>query len=181
MPNKVELKWRIQTDTVSWFRWVFIWFFLPVRHLTAWICWLLVHFLPVYRILQFNKALWSWICSVREHVTSQWDSSQSFSRFLLPFWYWSTVCFRSLFEQNISCCTGLKCLALWSKLSPIICLYLAPLDAPFILVCAEKPADTTLLSQPFFKVVMVISGDCFLADARLTLWLISSNIHLISA
>lgn len=105
----------------------------------------------------------------KRHMTSQRDSSQSFSRFFLPLWYWSTVCFRSLFEQNISCCTSLKCLALWSKLSPIICLYLAPLVAPFILVCAEKPADTTLLSQPFFKVATVISCDCFLADTELNI------------
>lgn len=107
------------------------------------------------------------------HVISQ--LSKEFLTFVpQPVQYWSncTLCLRSLFRQNISRCTSLRYLALQSKRSLIICLYLAPFTVPFILrhlpvVCGEKPADSMLLSQPFFKVAMVISCDRFLADAEL--------------
>lgn len=141
----------------------------------------LVDFLPVYSTLQFNETLFSWIFSVFEQkaylISQLFKHFKVFLTFVLqPFQYWShcAVCLRSLFEQNISHCTSLRCLAPQSKLSSIICLYLAPFTVCLILthlpvVCAEKPEDSMLLSQPFFKVVMVISCDCFLTDTELNI------------
>lgn len=53
-------------------------------------------------------------------------------------------------------------------------LYNLPVFGSFILTClpvvyAEKPAVSVLLSQPFFKAVMVISCDWFLAGEELNI------------
>lgn len=61
-----------------------------------------------------------------------------------------------------------------SKWPSIICLYLAQFTVSFILIhlpvaCVEKPADSMLPSQPFFKVMLVISCNFLLADTELNI------------
>lgn len=91
-----------------------------------------------------------------------------FSPFLCqPLMYWSP---RVIFSSQ---CTSLKCLALKKSKWPLRRrMYLAPSTVDFILtpcpVCVQPPADSLLLSRPFFAATVVT----LVLSKSVGLWLI---------